>query len=119
MLSSRSCAASRSFLKARKSGTLVNPVVLSSSVVVDECTEFARSANSRTKASASTTTLTSSWHDLVAATEAGSYEERTCSRCFDGRGYDIHRGAWVACKRCSGTARVMVYLYPKLKRGPR
>jgi hypothetical protein len=40
-------------------------------------------------------------------------------RCFEGRVYDIERGAWVACERCSGTGRVMVYLYPKLKRRPR
>jgi hypothetical protein len=64
-------------------------------------------------------TLTSSWRDLVAATEAGSYEERTCLRCFEGRVYDMQRGAWVACERCSGTARVVVYLYPKLKRRQR
>jgi hypothetical protein len=36
-------------------------------------------------------------------------------RCFEGRVYDIERGAWVACERCSGTGRVVVYLYPKLK----
>jgi hypothetical protein len=53
---------------------------------------------------------------IVAATSAGSYEKRTCSRCFEGRVYDIQRGAWVACEQCSGTARVMVYLYPKIKR---
>jgi hypothetical protein len=56
---------------------------------------------------------------IVAATGAGSYEERTCSRCFEGRVYDIQRGAWVACVRCSGTARVVVYLYSKLKGRPR
>jgi hypothetical protein len=33
-------------------------------------------------------------------------------RCFEGRVYDIERGAWVACERCSGSGRVMVYLYP-------
>jgi hypothetical protein len=33
-----------------------------------------------------------------------------------GRVYDAQRGAWVACERCSGTGRVVVYLYPKLKR---
>jgi hypothetical protein len=32
-------------------------------------------------------------------------------RCFKGRVYDIERGGWVACERCSGTARVVVYLY--------
>jgi len=56
---------------------------------------------------------------IVADTKAGSYEERTYVRCFEGRVYDIQRGAWVACERCSGTARVVVYLYPKLKRRPR
>jgi len=45
----------------------------------------------------------------------GFHEERTCKRCFEGRVYDEQRGAWVACERCSGTARVMVYLYPKIK----
>src|SRR5215218_771384 len=35
------------------------------------------------------------------------------------RGAVIERGAWVACERCSGTARVVVYLYPKLKRRSR
>jgi hypothetical protein len=55
----------------------------------------------------------------MAATSAGSYEERACMRCFEGRVYDIQRGAWAACERCSGTARVMVYLYPKLKDRPR
>jgi hypothetical protein len=64
-------------------------------------------------------TLTSLWHEIVAATNAGSYEDRTCLRCFEGRVYDIERGAWVACERCSGTGRVVVYLYPKLKRPPR
>jgi len=54
----------------------------------------------------------------VAATSAGSYEERTCLRRFEERVYDTQRGAWVACKRCSGTARVVVYVYPKLKRRP-
>jgi hypothetical protein len=68
---------------------------------------------------ASTTTSTSLWRDLVAATKAGSYEERTCMRCFEGRVYDIGRGEWVACERCSGSGRVMVYLYPKLKRRQR
>jgi hypothetical protein len=56
---------------------------------------------------------------IVAATKAGSYDERTCMRCFEGRVYDMERGAWVACERCSGTGRVLVYLYPKLKRPPR
>jgi DNA-directed RNA polymerase subunit RPC12/RpoP len=55
----------------------------------------------------------------VASTRGGSYEERTCMRCLEGRVYDIQRGAWVACERCSGTARVVVYVYPKLKRRPR
>jgi hypothetical protein len=59
-------------------------------------------------------TLMSYWREIVATTRWGSYEERTCSRCFKGRVYDIERGAWVAYERCSGTWRVMVYLYPKL-----
>ena len=42
---------------------------------------------------------------IVAAIEAGSYEERTCLRCYEGRVYDMQRGAWVACEQCSGTAR--------------
>jgi hypothetical protein len=41
----------------------------------------------------------------------GSYEERTCSRCFEGRDYDMERGAWVAYKRCSGTSRVVLFVY--------
>jgi hypothetical protein len=40
-------------------------------------------------------------------------------RCFAGRVYDMQRGLWVACERCSGTGRVMVYLYPKLRRRQR
>jgi hypothetical protein len=67
---------------------------------------------------ASTTTSTSLWHEIVGATRDGSYEERTCSRSFEGRVYDIGRGAWVACERCSGTARVIVYFYPELKHRP-
>jgi hypothetical protein len=39
----------------------------------------------------------------------------TCLRCFEGRVYDIERGAWVACERCSGSGRVIVYVYPKLR----
>jgi hypothetical protein len=50
----------------------------------------------------------------VAANRAGSYEERTCSRCFEGRVYDMQRGAWEVCERCSGSGRVVVYLYLKL-----
>ena len=68
---------------------------------------------------ASTTTSTSLWHDLVAATRWGCYQERTCMRCFEGRVCDVQRGQWVACERCSGSGRVMVYLYPKLKRRQR
>jgi predicted Zn-dependent protease len=49
---------------------------------------------------------------IVAVTGAGSCEERTCVRCFEGRVYDVQRSAWVACERCSGSGRVMVYLYP-------
>jgi hypothetical protein len=40
-------------------------------------------------------------------------------RCFEGRVYDIERGEWVACERCSDTTRVVVYIYPKLKRDSR
>jgi hypothetical protein len=40
----------------------------------------------------------------------------TCIRCFEGRVYDMQRGAWVACERCLGSGQVMVYLYPKLNR---
>ena len=64
-------------------------------------------------------TWTSLWHEIVVAARVGSYEERTCLRCFEGRVYDIEGGAWVACERCSGTGRVVVYVYPKLKRRPR
>jgi hypothetical protein len=63
--------------------------------------------------------LTSLWHEIVAAKRLGSYKERTCSRCFKGRVYDIERDGWVACERCSGSGRLVVYLYPKLKRRPR
>jgi hypothetical protein len=35
------------------------------------------------------------------------------------RVYDVQRGAWVTCERCSGTGQVVVYLYPKLKHGSR
>jgi hypothetical protein len=63
--------------------------------------------------------LTSLCHEIVAATRWGSYEERTCLRCFEGRVYDIQRDAWVGCQRCSGSGRVEVYIYPKLKRPPR
>ena len=51
---------------------------------------------------------------IVDAPRAGCYEEReelACSRCFEGRVYEIERGAWVACERCSGSGWVMVYLY--------
>jgi hypothetical protein len=64
---------------------------------------------------ASTTKSMSLWREIVADTRADSYEERTCMRCFEGRVYDMERGAWVACERCSGSGRVVVYLYPKLK----
>jgi len=53
---------------------------------------------------------------IVMATKAGSYEERTCLRCLEGGVYDVERGAWVACERCSGIGRVVLYLYPKLIR---
>ena len=56
---------------------------------------------------------------IVVAPRAGSYEEHPCSRCFEGRVFDIQRGTWVACQRCSGTGRVVVYLYPKLNRRTR
>jgi hypothetical protein len=42
---------------------------------------------------------------VVAATTAGSYEERPCMRCFEGRVYDIERGAWVACDVLFGGRR--------------
>jgi len=45
---------------------------------------------------------------MVVAPGEGSYEERTCMRCFEGRVYDIERGAWVVWERCSGTVRVVV-----------
>jgi hypothetical protein len=46
---------------------------------------------------ASITTSTSFWREIVAATtRAGCYEERTCLRCFEGRVYDIERGGWLA-----------------------
>jgi hypothetical protein len=53
---------------------------------------------------------------IVAANRAGSYEEHACLRCFEGRVYDVQRDAWATCERCSGTARVVVYVYPKPKR---
>jgi hypothetical protein len=40
-------------------------------------------------------------------------------RCFEGRIFDIQRGAWVACERCSGSGRVVDYLYSRLGRRPR
>jgi hypothetical protein len=40
-------------------------------------------------------------------------------RCFEGRVFDIERGAWVACERRSGTRQVVVYLYPTIKRRQR
>jgi hypothetical protein len=57
---------------------------------------------------------------MVAAKRAGSsYEERPCLLCFEGRVYDMQHGAWVVCERCLGSGRVVVYLYPKLKRRSR
>jgi hypothetical protein len=56
---------------------------------------------------------------IVAATEAGFYEERTCLRFFEGCVVHARHDAWVACERCSGTARAVVYVYPKPKRRPR
>jgi hypothetical protein len=56
---------------------------------------------------------------IVGFTESGSYEERTCLRCFEGHVYEPQRDAWVACERCSGTPRVVVYIYPKPKRRPK
>src|SRR5215208_2190715 len=82
--------------------------------------EFAYALYACDPSNGQTTTLTSFWHEIVATTRGGgSYEERTCSRCFEGRVYDMERGAWVACERCSGSGLVMVYLYPKLKRRQR
>jgi hypothetical protein len=57
--------------------------------------------------------------EIVATTRGDSYEERTCSRCIEGRMFDVRRGVWAACERCSGTTRVVVYVYPKMKRRPR
>jgi hypothetical protein len=34
-------------------------------------------------------TLTSFWREIVVAKTAGSYEERICLRCFEGRVYEI------------------------------
>ncbi len=42
---------------------------------------------------------------------SGSYEERTCSRCFEGLAYDGQCGEWVACEACSGTGRAVVFVY--------
>jgi hypothetical protein len=55
---------------------------------------------------------------IVTSTEAGTYEERPCLRCFEGRVYDAQRDAWVTCERRTGTARVVAYVYPKPKRRP-
>jgi hypothetical protein len=44
---------------------------------------------------------------IVAAKRTGSYEVRICMRCFEGRVYDMERGAWVSCERCSGSDRVV------------
>jgi hypothetical protein len=38
---------------------------------------------------------------IVAATRAGTYEQRICLRCFEGRVYEEQRDASVACERCS------------------
>ena len=46
----------------------------------------------------------------------GSYEERECSRCFEGRIYGGERGEWVACEGCSGAGRARVFVYPKKRR---
>ncbi len=54
--------------------------------------------------------------NYLAANEAGSYEERECYACLRGLVYDGRRGAWVECGTCSGTARALVYVYPKPKR---
>ena len=56
---------------------------------------------------------------VVAAKNASSYEERECLRCFDGREYDPERRAWVECRTCSGSGRVVVYVYPKPRRRTR
>jgi hypothetical protein len=34
-------------------------------------------------------------------------------RCFEGLVYDVQRGAWVVCERCSGSGRAVVYVHPK------
>jgi hypothetical protein len=46
----------------------------------------------------------------------GSYEERECSRCFEGLVYDGQLGAWVGCDVCSGTGRAIAFVYPKTRR---
>ena len=56
---------------------------------------------------------------IVGAKDADSYEERECSRCYEGREYDGLRGAWVECRTCSGSGRVVVYVYPSSKRRTR
>jgi len=52
----------------------------------------------------------------VAATDAGSYEERECSRCYEGREYDARLGAWVECRTCSVSRQVVACVYPKPSR---
>jgi hypothetical protein len=52
---------------------------------------------------------------IVSAKRAGSYEERTCLRSFEGASTRRSAMPGVACERCSGTARVVVYVYPRAK----
>ncbi len=56
---------------------------------------------------------------VVAAKDAGSYEERECSRCFEGCEYNPERSVWVECRTCCGSGRAVVYVYPKPKRRTR
>lgn len=45
-----------------------------------------------------------------------AYGDATCSRCFDGLTYDGQAEEWAACERCSGTGRVVAFLYEHAER---
>ncbi len=47
---------------------------------------------------------------------AGSYEERTCLRCWEGKQYDATAGEWVACEMCGGEGTARVFVYPARRR---
>jgi len=47
---------------------------------------------------------------------AGSYEERTCLRCWEGKQYDATAGEWVACEMCGGKGAARVFVYPARRR---